>query len=321
MIFKSARFIVTRDCPYNCFYCHKEGIGKSTKFDEEYALDSADFWFLAKTLINDHGLEKLTLTGGDPLLFPNVENLARKITARGVRVKIITRGGSLLRAALEEGKIRGDEFDHICISLDTLDPDRFQEITRSSPNPLRHTLKALSLLKEKGIRTRIHVVVQPNYDRKDIMNILDLAVEQSAESVKMYELIDPQSIKKPYLESVLKDIGVLKEKDKPDKLSVRYHIPYKSTKITPTRCLCNLSLFTGKCHCKGQSLMFDPQGRLNTCLLWDVHKNPYHLELYNPIKNRKVTRLKDLLTQYRQHPCPLLNEEIANKANIFGGIA
>jgi len=313
--YKSARFILTRNCSYNCYYCHNEGAGKGDDFDNNNKLDINDFKFLSEILVDEFGLEKITFTGGDPFLFKGVEQLAHNLSHKGVRVKAITRGAPLL-PLIENNVIKKDDFDHICFSIDTLIPSKFSEITRVDERLLQKGITALKKTIELGIPARIHVVVQKeNYDGKDIISILDFASENNVDSVKMYEIMDPGKIKEPYLEDILTEINILPKELTPKKLAVRYHFPYKNTTITPTRCLCNLAIFNQTCPCTGQSLMFDPQGRVNTCLFWDVHTNPYRIELFEEIKAKDKNAIIEKLHKYQQHKCPLLmtKEERENK--------
>ena len=127
------RISVTDWCNLRCVYCMPEEKGGGTLAErpegqEERELESGEILALVR-LLAGMGIEKIKLTGGEPLLYPGIENLAGELKQiSGISQVTLTTNGILLAEkadALEEAGIDG-----INLSLDTLDPEVFFAITR-----------------------------------------------------------------------------------------------------------------------------------------------------------------------------------------------
>src|SRR4030088_2371272 len=122
------RVSVTDRCDLRCFYCMSEDMTFLPKADlltlEE--LDRLCSAFIAK------GVRKLRLTGGEPLVRRNVMSLVRSLS-RHLRtgalneLTLTTNGSQLPKYAAELAALG---VKRINVSVDTLDPAKFSEITR-----------------------------------------------------------------------------------------------------------------------------------------------------------------------------------------------
>lgn len=71
---KKIRFVLTDFCNYQCKFCHNEGTcTKNTKFLSKESI------ILLTKIAKDLGIKKITLTGGEPLLHPEIINIASEI--------------------------------------------------------------------------------------------------------------------------------------------------------------------------------------------------------------------------------------------------
>src|ERR1700759_4470255 len=122
------RVSVTDRCDLRCFYCMSEDMTFLPKADllslEE--LDRLCSTFIAK------GVQKLRLTGGEPLVRRNVMSLVRSLSRHlqtgGLHeLTMTTNGTQLVRFASE---LRDCGIRRINVSLDTLDPQKFRTIPR-----------------------------------------------------------------------------------------------------------------------------------------------------------------------------------------------
>src|SRR6478609_1862954 len=122
------RVSVTDRCDLRCFYCMSEDMTFLPKADlltlEE--LDRLCSAFIAK------GVRKLRLTGGEPLVRRNVMSLVRSLsrhldTGALNELTLTTNGSQLSRFASE---LYATGIRRINVSLDTLDPKLFHDITR-----------------------------------------------------------------------------------------------------------------------------------------------------------------------------------------------
>ena len=120
------RLSVTDLCNYRCRYCMPpEGVAKRDHGDILSLEELADIARAAVRL----GVKKIRLTGGEPLVRQGIVELCRQLrTIPGLQELCLTTNGALLpqlAAPLWEAGL-----DRLNISLDTLRPDRFAEMTR-----------------------------------------------------------------------------------------------------------------------------------------------------------------------------------------------
>lgn len=120
------RISVTDRCNLRCVYCMPEnGIPMATHDD---LLSFEEIERLCRILA-DVGIRKVKLTGGEPLVRKDFVELVRKIKAiSGIEKVTLTTNGVLLEEKMDELAAAG--INGINISLDTLNPKKFEEITR-----------------------------------------------------------------------------------------------------------------------------------------------------------------------------------------------
>lgn len=136
------RISVTDRCNLRCVYCMPEkGIPMATHED---LLSFEEIERLCRILA-EAGIRKVKLTGGEPLVRKDFVELVRKIKAiDGIEKVTLTTNGVLLEENMDELAAAG--IDGINISLDSMNPMRFAEITRRDvfPKVYRGIQKALS---------------------------------------------------------------------------------------------------------------------------------------------------------------------------------
>ena len=122
------RVSVTDRCDFRCVYCMSEHMTFLPKADL-LSLEELDRLCTAFVRL---GVRKLRLTGGEPLVRRGVMGLIRSLgrhlgTGALDELTLTTNGSQLGRHA---GELRGAGVRRINVSLDTLDPDKFKDITR-----------------------------------------------------------------------------------------------------------------------------------------------------------------------------------------------
>ena len=124
---RNLRLSVTDRCNLRCSYCMPEA--EYTWLPRQDILDFEEIERLVDVFVS-LGVNKVRLTGGEPLLRRDVTDLVRRLAARpGIDDLAMTTNGVLLTAhaaALKEAGLH-----RITVSLDTLDPGRFKALTRS----------------------------------------------------------------------------------------------------------------------------------------------------------------------------------------------
>lgn len=120
------RISVTDRCNFRCVYCRSAD--PENYRPEGELLSWAEFDRLAKIFVA-MGIRKIRVTGGEPLVRPGVEEFISRLAALGVQDLSITTNGHLLAERCDR-LIRAG-LRRINISLDSLDPLKFERITRT----------------------------------------------------------------------------------------------------------------------------------------------------------------------------------------------
>lgn len=162
------RISVTDRCNFRCSYCMPKEI-----FGEDYAflppselLSFAEVLRLARLFVS-LGVEKIRLTGGEPLMRPGLSELVAELhTSAGVKDMGLTTNGVLLGQQAHSLYAAG--LRRLNISLDALDPDLFMQINNRGVKP-EHILKAIGQSVEMGFQVKVNMVVQKGLNDAEIV--------------------------------------------------------------------------------------------------------------------------------------------------------
>ena len=163
------RISVTDRCNLRCRYCMpKELFGASYKFMPMMQLLTFDEITRVTRCLVELGVEKVRLTGGEPLVRHNLEDLVAKISELGAIDIAVTTNGVLLTekkaCALKAAGLR-----RITVSLDALEPDVFQFMSGSKVEPQR-ILGAIDAASAAGLDpVKVNMVVQRGVNEKSIL--------------------------------------------------------------------------------------------------------------------------------------------------------
>ncbi len=169
---KDLRISVTDRCNFRCTYCmpmeHYEWISKSLilTFEEIERLAG---------LFARLGVEKIRLTGGEPMLRQDLELLVQKLSGvDGIREICLTTNGTYLAEKCCLLKAAG--LDRINVSIDTLDAAKFKEITKRGD--LNEVLRGLMAAKECGLTPiKINAVIEKGVNEGEILDLAEFARE------------------------------------------------------------------------------------------------------------------------------------------------
>ena len=123
---KDLRVSVTDRCNFRCVYCRSADPENYRDHDEILSWD--ELRRLVRILVR-LGISKVRITGGEPLVRDGVESFISYLKTIGVEDLSMTTNGRLLADRCE--KLIAAGLDRINISLDSLDPIKFQKITRT----------------------------------------------------------------------------------------------------------------------------------------------------------------------------------------------
>jgi GTP 3',8-cyclase len=165
------RISLTDHCNLRCVYCMPEDM----TFRPNASLMQDDEVLLFVRLFTNLGFHKFRLTGGEPTVRAHIVELVRGITQTpGVRSLSMTTNGVLLsrlaRPLAEAGLQR------VNVSLDTLDPEKFQRLTRWGK--LEDVWEGIQAAEEAGLTpVKINAVVVQGYNTPDVVELARLTLD------------------------------------------------------------------------------------------------------------------------------------------------
>ena len=162
------RLAVTDRCNLRCFYCMPaEGIAYVPK---QELLTYEEMERLVRVMAS-MGITKVRITGGEPFVRRELIPFLQRISSTpGIEELHITTNGVLTGPHIAELKALG--ISSVNLSLDTLDRERFREITRRDSYPAASD--CFHRLLEAGIPTKINTVVMEGQNTEDIIPLTEL---------------------------------------------------------------------------------------------------------------------------------------------------
>lgn len=255
------RLAVTDRCNLRCFYCMpEEGISYLPK----EALLSYEEMERLMTIFSDLGINKLRITGGEPLVRRDVIPFLYRLSNNPKLEKInITTNGLLTSKYLKDLKQIG--IKSVNLSLDTLDRERFKKITRR--DEFDKVYKTLFELLEAGFETKVNMVVMEGQNIEDILPMAKLSLDHNV-SVRFIEEMPFNGSEKhqfhwdstAILKHISSEFNILKLPDPNNSTASHYKIEGALGNIgiiaAYTRSFC------GSCN----RIRLTAQGQLRTCL-------------------------------------------------------
>ena len=162
------RLSVTDLCNLRCRYCMPDGV---EKLEREAVLTYEEFLRLA-ALFAQCGIDTVRVTGGEPLVRKNVAQLVSGLKAiPGIRKVTMTTNGILLAQQLPALLAAG--LDSVNISLDTLRPEVFRQIT--ARDEFAAVQAGLQAALESGIPVKLNCVPQAGVNEGELEDLAALA--------------------------------------------------------------------------------------------------------------------------------------------------
>ena len=174
------RISLLEKCNLRCTYCMPaDGIALSPKAS---LMTAEEIFSLAQTFV-ENGVDKIRLTGGEPLLRKDFPEIISKLAALEVSVSITTNGILIDRHidALKEFKVT-----KINLSLDTLVASKFHTITLR--NQFEKVIDNLHLLLNHDFKVKVNVVLMKGFNDNEIVDFINLT-ESLPISVRFIEFM------------------------------------------------------------------------------------------------------------------------------------
>ncbi|WP_353572800.1 GTP 3',8-cyclase MoaA [Candidatus Albibeggiatoa sp. nov. BB20] len=161
------RLSVTDRCDLRCFYCIPKGFKDFSTPEHWLTFDEIERII---AIFGQLGVSKLRLTGGEPLVRKNLPELVQRLgQLEGIEdLSLSTNATQLVKYA---DTLKQNGVSRINVSLDTLNPQRFQDITGGN---LAQVLEGLQAAKQAGFHPiKINMVVMKGINDDEVSSMVD----------------------------------------------------------------------------------------------------------------------------------------------------
>lgn len=161
------RLSVTDSCDFRCVYCMEEDPCFLTR---EQVLSFEELALIGKAF-TELGVKKIRLTGGEPLVRTDCTDLVAQLgQLPGLQELSMTTNGS--RLAKLAPALRAAGLRRLNISLDTLNPERFEQITRNGK--LERVIAGIDAAKQAGFeRIKLNAVILKGRNDDEVLDLVD----------------------------------------------------------------------------------------------------------------------------------------------------
>ncbi|HJY80575.1 MAG TPA: GTP 3',8-cyclase MoaA [Candidatus Binatia bacterium] len=181
---RDLRISVTDRCNFRCTYCMP--LDEYEWLEKSEVLSFEEIARLARLFVH-LGVEKIRLTGGEPLARRDLEKLVAQLSALDSAPELcLTTNGSLLADKVAALKAAG--LQRINVSIDSLKPDRFRQITKRGD--LDKVLEGLFAAKNHGLHPiKINAVIERSVNDDEILDLVAFSREHGF-AIRFIEYMD-----------------------------------------------------------------------------------------------------------------------------------
>ncbi|MDT8428998.1 MAG: GTP 3',8-cyclase MoaA [Pseudomonadales bacterium] len=176
------RLSVTDRCDFRCVYCMTE---EMQFLPRSQVLSLEEIHTVARAF-TELGVDKIRLTGGEPLVRNNILSLIRNIgQLPGLKELLLTTNGAQLDKYA--APLRDAGVNRINISIDSLDAERFQRISRVGK--LDKVLAGIEAARAQQFeRIRLNAVIMKSYNEDEVLRLTDYALERGLDIAFIEEM-------------------------------------------------------------------------------------------------------------------------------------
>jgi cyclic pyranopterin phosphate synthase len=277
------RISVTQECNLDCFYCHHEGEDSGHGSKENGLMTPEEIERIVR-IAGLVGIEKLKITGGEPLLRKDIIDIVKGASKHMKEVSMTT-NGVLLKKYSKALKSAG--LNRVNVSFDAVDPDTFQRITNK--DVFVDVAKGVRAAIDSGLSpVKLNMVILKGLNEKDILRGIEFASKEGA----ILQLIEFETSKDELNDALFKDHyfdliptenylqkEALEVRERKMHRRKKYIVPSQNNghaEVEVVRAMHN-SQFCGNCT----RLRVTSKGELKPCLL----SNGNHIDILGPIQN------------------------------------
>ncbi len=188
------RISLTDSCNLRCQYCMPEE-GFPT-LDQSKILSFEQILAVVKAATSI-GIFKFRLTGGEPLVRPNVPDLVAQMNAiEGVKIIAMTTNGVLLAPLAQ--KLKNAGMQSVNISLDTLDAEFYTLITRGGN--IHKVFEGIDAAIDAGLKVKLNMVMMGKKSLEELPRMKEFAQKKGikVQTIAQYDLREMKSDNHPF---------------------------------------------------------------------------------------------------------------------------
>ena len=170
---------VTRSCNLKCVHCYAQAVEKSA--EKELSTDEA------KAVIDDlaaFGAPVMLFSGGEPLIRPDLVDLARHAVEKGMRAVISTNGTLITEEKAKE--LKGVGLSYVGVSLDGM--EEINDHFRKKQGAFKAALQGIKNCQSQGLKVGLRFTVN-KINVNEIPAIFDLLEEHDIPRICFYHLV------------------------------------------------------------------------------------------------------------------------------------
>ena len=293
------RISLTERCNLRCSYCMPlEGVQLAPK---SHLMTYEEIFTIAKTFVA-HGVTKIRLTGGEPLVRKDFDLILKQLATLPVTISLTTNGVNVDQYI---PLFQSLGISSINVSLDTLDATRFKQITHR--DYFDRVYKNMQLLLEAGLKVKVNVVLMKGVNDDEILDFIRLS-EKLPYSIRFIEFmpfdgnrwnLEKMVASEKIMETIHSHYGkaqVLRLEDAPNDTSKNYQIKGAAGQFAVITTVTNP--FCDSCN----RLRLTANGQIKNCLFSQTEN-----DLLTPLRSGKSI-------------IPIIRQAVLGKLAVRGGM-
>ncbi|MDA8085515.1 MAG: GTP 3',8-cyclase MoaA [Nitrospiraceae bacterium] len=284
------RVSITDRCNLKCIYCiPDEGI---RHFDAAEMLTASEIVRFVRIACR-RGVSKLRITGGEPLLHPNILDLVREIKKAGIKELALTTNGMALGEMA--GPLKAAGLDRVNVSMDTLKKDRYRLMTRGGE--LGRVWEGIEKAERAGLTpVKINVVTIRGMNDDEAVEFARLTLERDWH-VRFIELMPVGRRGRWSAEACIKKEELIRKIDPIGKLNMlefKGKGPSRNYRLEGANGVIGFISPISECFCQWcNRLRLTSRGRIRPCLFSDKE-----IDIMTPMRKGSSDEELDELFQH-----------------------